>query len=124
MRPKFFKIVQMMVASFQTGKPIYQNQLDDFEAGLKEAIENFETLLVGKDYLVNNTATIADLLFFFEFSGLIILGKDVGKYKEIDRWFKKIYAIPEVKASVHEWFPMAQQMQEAYKSMKVIKSKL
>ena len=107
-----------------SGKPIYQNQIDDFEAGLKEALENLDNLLKGKDYLANNTVTIADMLLFFEMTSLILMGKDVSSYKEVDRWFKKMYRIPEVKSSIHEWFPMAQQMQEAFKSIKIIKSKL
>ena len=62
-----------------SGKPIYQNQIDDFEAGLKEALENLDNLLKGKDYLANNTVTIADMLLFFEMTSLILMGKDVSQ---------------------------------------------
>ena len=74
-------------------------------------------MLVGKDHLANNTITIADLLIFFDTTNLIFYGKDTGEYKEVDRWFKKIYAIPEVKTIVHQWYPMAQQMQESLKNI-------
>ena len=48
----------------------------------------------------------------------------MGKYEEVNRWFKGMEKIPEVKASLEEWLPLGQQIRGIYEQMKIIKSKL
>jgi hypothetical protein len=52
---------------------------------------------------------------YFEITILVYYGMEHSEYKNIDRWFKKIYSIPEVKTITHQWFPMAQQMYQVIK---------
>jgi hypothetical protein len=48
---------------------------------------------------------------------LVYYGRDHSAYPNIERWFKNIYAIPEVKTITHQWFPIAQEMQKMLKGL-------
>ena len=58
-------------------------------------------------------------MMYFEVTTLTFYGIDQSKYPNIDRWFKKIYAIPEVKKITHQWFPIAQKFSQLVQSLPV-----
>ena len=123
-RPKMFRLVVLIKGHFFKQQTIYQSQVDEFYKEMDEVVLEFNKILVGKNYMANNTPTIADLLFYFEMTSLPFYGREISNYKEIDRRFKNIYAISEVKALTHEWFPLGKQLNEAFKQIDIKKSKL
>ena len=94
------------------------------EAKIAEALDTLDKLIGEKNYLANNTATIADLMAYFEVTILVYHGKDHSKHSNIERWFKNIYAIPEVKTLTHQWFSVAQQMAKFLSQLPVQSSRL
>jgi glutathione S-transferase len=59
-----------------------------------EALKFLDDIIGNKNYLANNTPTIADIMIYFEVTILAYHNKDYYSYKNIDRWFKNIYGIP------------------------------
>lgn len=74
--------------------------------------------------MANNTPTIADIFLYFEVTILAYHKKDHYSYNNINRWFKNIYGIPEVKMITHQWFPIAQQLAGALSQLPVKKGSL
>ena len=69
-------------------------------------------------YVAGKDITIADLLFYFELTNYKLYNLEWSQYKNVDEWFKLVYAIPEVKQITHTWFPASQKTKELLSSIK------
>ena len=80
-RPKMFRLVVLIKGYFFKQQSIYQSQVDEFYKEMDEVVQELDKILVGKNYIANNTPTIADLLFYFEMSSLPFYGREISNYK-------------------------------------------
>ncbi len=94
------------------------------ESKILQALKILDDLIGDKNYLANNRATIADIMIYFEVTILAYHSKDHYSYKNINRWFKNIYGIAEVKMITHQWFAVAQQMSKILNEIPVQKASL
>lgn len=71
-----------------------------------EAISKLNSLILQNNtkYLCGDSLSMADLLFFYEMTNLVLFGLSHDKYEGIDRWFKEVYRVEEVKSIIHEWY--------------------
>ncbi len=74
-------------------------------------------------FLCGDKPSIADLLIYFEMTNLIYYEKSHEQYKHVSLWFKNVYSIPEVKAIIHEWYPLAQGFIQIYRSVPIVDEK-
>lgn len=84
----------------------------------------FDKLLSTRPYVAGDSLTVADLLFFFELTNLMLYKMDWSKYTNVDNWFKRVYAVPEVKQLTHSWFPQIKQIMELLDSIQPQDAKL
>lgn len=63
-------------------------------------------------------------MIYFEVTILAYHARDHYQYPNIDRWFKRVYAIPEVKMMTHQWFAVAQQMAKLLEQLPVKRASL
>lgn len=68
---------------------------------------------------MSNQISIADISIYFVVTILVYYGKTHFEYPNIDRWFKNVYGVHEVKIGTHMWFGIAQQMAKIFGELPV-----
>ena len=98
-RPALYKPLRLRMGQKLMGLKIPQNALDYHNKMLFQALELLEKyLLLSKyQYFTGNELTIADLQLYYEVTNLVMLNITLEEYPHLDRWFKLISNIEEVK---------------------------
>lgn len=99
-------------------------KLRNAERNIDNQLKLFDRLLSKRTYAAGENLTIADLLLFFELTNLMLYKKSWSEHTNVDAWFKRVYAVSEVKSLTHAWFPASKQTIQLLDSIQPTDAKL
>lgn len=109
-RPALISPLKVRMAKGVYGKAFDEEAWKTTLASLWTQLDVFETLL-GKNpgrFVISDSPSIADLQLFFEFQNMVYMRLEwAEKYPKIDKWYKDMLTLPNVKAIYDEWLPVS-----------------
>lgn len=118
-RPTVNEPVILRFRQMFLGEPFTAAQLEQSEKKTKAILDLLDRVIVHNGgFVAGKEITIADLVVYFELCVLMVFKKEWTKWKNVDAWFKKVYAVPQVKQVTHEWSPTIEKTAELLNSIK------
>lgn len=89
---------------------------------MMEAISLLEAQLKQskRKYLAGDRPSIADLLYFFEMTNLILYEIPFDHFTHVFAWFNRVLEVPEVKNLTDTWQDVASGLKEMFKSIPIV----
>lgn len=124
-RPTVNEPFLLRVKHMFLGEPFNAAQLESTDKKIANILVTLDNILAHNGgFIAGKTMTVADLAVYFELCFLMVLKKDWSKHTNVDNWFKKMYAVPQVKQITHQWTPLIEQIGKLLDKIKPTDAKL